>query len=86
MLFYLCYCFREEGQQFDVIFGDLTDIPVHGRDTETWAFVRAVIRQALLLLPVGEYNTDFCLYILFMFSLIVNLVLLFGADHHRLPL
>ena len=31
---------REEKRQFDVIFGDLTDIPVHGRDTSTWAFVR----------------------------------------------
>ena len=32
--------FREEGRQFDVIFGDLTDIPVHGNDTSTWNFVR----------------------------------------------
>ena len=31
---------REEGRQFDVIFGDLTDIPVHGNDTSTWNFVR----------------------------------------------
>ena len=31
---------RDEGRQFDVIFGDLTDIPVHGNDTSTWNFVR----------------------------------------------
>merc|ERR1712037_1009580 len=41
------------GRQFDVIFGDLTDIPVHGNDTSTWNFVRAVVRTSLLLLPIG---------------------------------
>merc|ERR1712037_266946 len=48
----------EEGRQFDVIFGDLTDIPVHGNDTSTWNFVRTVVRTSLLLLPIGgKYYT-----------------------------
>merc|ERR1712032_877481 len=47
-----------EGRQFDVIFGDLTDIPVHGNDTSTWNFVRTVVRTSLLLLPIGgKYYT-----------------------------
>jgi len=45
--------YKEEKKQFDVILGDLTDIPVHGRDTSTWSFVRRVVRTSLLLLPVG---------------------------------
>jgi len=45
--------YKEEGRQFDVIFGDLTDIPVHGNDTSTWNFVRTVVRTSLLLLPIG---------------------------------
>lgn len=50
--------YKEEKRQFDVIFGDLTDIPVHGGDTSTWAFVRGVVRTSLLLLPVGgKYYT-----------------------------
>jgi len=50
--------YKEEGRQFDVIFGDLTDIPVHGDDTSTWNFVRTVVRTSLLLLPVGgKYYT-----------------------------
>lgn len=50
--------YKEEGRKFDVIFGDLTDIPVHGGDTTTWAFVRNVVRTSLLLLPVGgKYYT-----------------------------
>merc|ERR1711942_355096 len=36
--------YKEESRQFDVIFGDLTDIPVHGGDTSTWSFVRKVVR------------------------------------------
>ena len=39
---------REEGRQFDVIFGDLTDIPVHGNDTSTWNFVRWTFPQCIL--------------------------------------
>ena len=39
---------REEGRQFDVIFGDLTDIPVHGNDTSTWNFVRWTFPQCLV--------------------------------------
>jgi len=50
--------FQEDKKQFYVIFGDLTDIPVHGGDTTTWAFVRNVVRTSLLLLPVGgKYYT-----------------------------
>jgi len=50
--------YKEEGRQFDVIFGDLTDIPVHGNDTSTWNFVRTVVRTSLLLLPIGgKYYT-----------------------------
>jgi len=50
--------YKEEKRTFDVIFGDLTDIPVHGGDTSTWAFVRGVVRTSLLLLPVGgKYYT-----------------------------
>jgi len=45
--------YKEENRKFDVIFGDLTDIPVHGGDTSTWAFVRKIVRTSLLLLPVG---------------------------------
>jgi len=52
--------YREEEKKFDIIFGDLTDIPVHGRDTQTWAFVRAVIRGALMLLPVGGKYLTHC--------------------------
>jgi len=50
--------YKEQKRTFDVIFGDLTDIPVHGGDTTTWAFVRSVVRTSLLLLPVGgKYYT-----------------------------
>jgi len=45
--------YKDEGRQFDVIFGDLTDIPVHGNDISTWNFVRTIVRTSLLLLPVG---------------------------------
>jgi len=49
--------FKEEKKQFDVIFGDLTDIPVHQEDS-TWAWVRNIIKMALSLLPVGgKYYT-----------------------------
>jgi len=52
--------YTEEKKTFDVIFGDLTDIPVHSRDTQTWAFVRKVIRSSLLLLPVGGKYLTHC--------------------------
>ena len=45
--------YKEEKKQFDIIFGDLTDIPVH-EGGSTWEFVRTVIKSALSLLPVGE--------------------------------
>jgi len=49
--------FKEEKKQFDVIFGDLTDIPLHQGDS-TWAWVRSVVKMALSLLPVGgKYYT-----------------------------
>lgn len=52
--------YTKEEKKFDVIFGDLTDIPVHSRDTQTWAFVRKVIRSSLLLLPVGGKYLTHC--------------------------
>ena len=45
--------FKEEKKQFDVIFGDLTDIPVHQGDS-TLAWIRSIVKIALSLLPVGE--------------------------------
>jgi len=49
--------YKEEKKQFDIIFGDLTDIPVH-EGGDTWHFVRTVIKSALTLLPVGgKYYT-----------------------------
>ena len=45
--------FKEEKKQFDVIFGDLTDIPVHQGDS-TWAWIRSIVKLALSLLPVGK--------------------------------
>merc|ERR1712013_484958 len=49
--------FKEEKKQFDVIFGDLTDIPVHQEDS-TWAWVRSIVKLALYLLPLGgKYYT-----------------------------
>ena len=46
--------YKEEKKQFDIIFGDLTDIPVH-EGGSTWEFVRTVVKAALSLLPVGEF-------------------------------
>eukprot|EP00091_Calanus_sinicus_P020515 TRINITY_DN5643_c0_g1_i2.p1 TRINITY_DN5643_c0_g1~~TRINITY_DN5643_c0_g1_i2.p1 ORF type:complete len:130 (-),score=49.34 TRINITY_DN5643_c0_g1_i2:88-477(-) len=49
--------YKEEEKQFDIIFGDLTDIPVH-EGGDTWDFVRTVVKAALSLLPVGgKYYT-----------------------------
>jgi len=49
--------FKEEKKQFDVIFGDLTDIPVHQGDS-TWAWIRSTVKLALSLLPLGgKYYT-----------------------------
>ena len=45
--------YQEENKKFDVIFGDLTDIPIH-EGGSTWRFVTAVIKNSLRLLPVGE--------------------------------
>ena len=36
--------YKEEKKQFDIIFGDLTDIPVH-EGGSTWELVRTVSRQ-----------------------------------------
>ena len=46
--------YAEEKKTFDVIFGDLTDIPIHA-DGSTWNFVKAVIKSSLRLLPVGMW-------------------------------
>merc|ERR1712106_1283279 len=43
----------------DIIFGDLTDIPVH-EGGSTWEFVRTVIKSALSLLPVGGKYCTHC--------------------------
>ena len=51
--------YSEEKKQFDVIFGDLTDIPIHDGGS-TWQFVRAIVRSSLLLLPVGEFSVGCC--------------------------
>ena len=45
--------YAEEKKTFDVIFGDLTDIPIHAEGS-TWEFVKAVIKSSLRLLPVGK--------------------------------
>ena len=45
--------YQEEKKTFDVIFGDLTDIPIH-QGGSTWNFVSAVIKNSLRLLPVGK--------------------------------
>ena len=50
--------FKEEKKQFDVIFGDLTDIPVHQGDS-TWAWIRSILKLALSLLPLGEFGFTF---------------------------
>lgn len=51
--------YKEEKKQFDIIFGDLTDIPVH-EGGSTWQFVRTVIKTALSLLPVGGKYFTHC--------------------------
>ena len=50
--------YKEEKKQFDIIFGDLTDIPVH-EGGDTWDFVRTVIKSALTLLPVGKFFYEY---------------------------
>ena len=47
--------YKEEKKQFDIIFGDLTDISVH-EGVDTWHFVRTVTKSALILLPVGDFS------------------------------
>jgi len=51
--------YKAEGRKFDVIFGDLTDIPVH-EGGETWDFVRAILFQSLSILPVGGRYLTHC--------------------------
>ena len=45
--------YQKENKKFDVIFGDLTDIPIH-EGGSTWKFVISVITNSLKLLPVGQ--------------------------------
>lgn len=52
--------YAEEKKTFDVIFGDLTDIPIHA-DGSTWNFVKAVIKSSLRLLPVGGKYFTHCI-------------------------
>ena len=60
--------YEKENKKFDVIFGDLTDIPIHEGDS-TWSFVTNVIKSSLKLLPVGRnlknYFQFFFLILLF---------------------
>jgi len=51
--------YDEEGKQFDFIFGDLTDIPVHNEGS-TWEFVRSILKLSLSLLPVGGKYMTHC--------------------------
>ena len=50
---------REEGRQFDVIFGDLTDIPVHGNDTSTWNFVRSEKNLPIIVSTASALSIGF---------------------------
>jgi len=52
--------YQEENKKFDVIFGDLTDIPIH-QGGSTWKFVTSVIKNSLLLLPVGGKYFTHCI-------------------------
>jgi len=51
--------YKEEGRKFDVIFGDLTDIPVH-QGGETWAFVKSILLQSLTNLQIGGKYMTHC--------------------------
>jgi hypothetical protein len=44
---------QEEGKQFDVIFGDLTDIPIRDDGGAVIPFVKSVLEKSFALLPVG---------------------------------
>ena len=44
--------YEKDNKKFDVIFGDLTDIPIH-EGGSTWKFVTNVIKSSLKLLPIG---------------------------------
>ena len=69
--------FKEEKKQFDVIFGDLTDIPVHQGDS-TWAWIRSIVKLALSLLPVGEDGFQLFLSLL---GKLVTIQLVFVANY-----
>ena len=58
--------YDEEGKQFDFIFGDLTDIPVH-TENSTWEFVRSILKLSFSLLPVGKSRSTTCI-ILFLLN------------------
>ena len=76
--------FKEEKKQFDVIFGDLTDIPVHQRDS-TWAWVRSILKLALYLLPLGEFVFTFVLiFLLFLWIKLYHIEFVFVADYTAL--
>ena len=48
--------FKQEERQFDIIFADLTDVPVHDGETETWDFVRSILTKAIQLIPQGIFK------------------------------
>jgi len=45
--------FAQEERQFDIIFADLTDVPVQDGEQETWDFVRSILMKAIQLIPTG---------------------------------
>lgn len=51
--------YAKEGQKFDYVFGDLTDIPIHDDDTEEiWTFIRSILEKSFKILkPNGKYLT-----------------------------
>ena len=70
--------YAEEKKTFDVIFGDLTDIPIHTGGS-TWNFVKAVIKSSLRLLPVGEF-------IVYLFIYLFNICTMTSSQNLEIPL
>ncbi|KAF5284611.1 hypothetical protein FQA39_LY16969 [Lamprigera yunnana] len=52
--------FHKEGQKFDYIFGDLTDVPIT-ETSETWNFVKKYLELSFKVLkPTGKFMTHGC--------------------------
>ena len=43
----------KEEKKYDIIFDDLTDIPLYS-GSNMWQFIQQLINQAMTLLPVGK--------------------------------